>query len=219
MKSTFIRNSLGMMEKDKMYGRYVEFCENEGITPKEKQIFSKLVFSLYPEVRSTRLGPIGKQSHYYLGLSWRDEVDQNDPSAFATVDSKKRKRSPKVEEDSEDDEEEVEIKGDHSDEDSDRRNKKRRTTPRRRRFAPKKEEDEQDEEEEPLTHASSRSCSRGSASPIMTPSCEGSLVHDYTVVPRVVPVCMPEDLEADLMSLYGMSMQQEGLADLPTFKR
>lgn len=262
MKSTFVRNSVGMMEKDKMYSRYVEFCEAEGIVPKEKQIFSKLVFSLYPEVRSTRLGPIGKQSHYYLGLSWREEVEEAGGAYSVDKNSgKKRKRNAKVEEEREEEydedeeegeeEEEEEMKrGDHSDEDfeipSSMRKKKKMMTIKRRKsnlraiIKPLKKEEPQDEEEEEgqgriLNHHHQSSCcihqqqhQKGTESPV-PPYCSplslsmcesSSKVEDYTVPPPIVPVCLPEELEQELMTLYALSMSQEGhLPDANTFRR
>jgi len=51
-------------------------CREKGIRPKHKQIFSKLVFTVFPRAGSCRLGSIGSQVPYYFGIKRRKEKAQ-----------------------------------------------------------------------------------------------------------------------------------------------
>jgi len=54
-----------------LYAKYVEYCRAGNIRPKHKQIFSKLVFTVFPQAGSCRLGSIGNQVPYYFGIQRR----------------------------------------------------------------------------------------------------------------------------------------------------
>lgn len=65
-----------MVKKDWLYNQYVKLCKEKGIRPKHKQIFSKLVFTVFPRAGSCRLGSIGSQVPYYFGIKRRREKAQ-----------------------------------------------------------------------------------------------------------------------------------------------
>jgi len=63
----------GVVKKSWLYDQYVKFCKDRSLRPKHKQIFSKLVFTVFPRAGSCRLGSIGNQVPYYFGIKRRKD--------------------------------------------------------------------------------------------------------------------------------------------------
>jgi len=73
---TVYEEPTGVVKKDWLYNQYVKLCREKSIRPKHKQIFSKLVFTVFPRAGSCRLGSIGSQVPYYFGIKRRKEKSQ-----------------------------------------------------------------------------------------------------------------------------------------------
>jgi len=61
-----------VVSKEELFREYQELCRSTGEQPKEKTIFSKLVFTTFKSARSCRLGPLGNQVPYFCGIERRD---------------------------------------------------------------------------------------------------------------------------------------------------
>eukprot|EP01087_Luapelamoeba_hula_P008374 TRINITY_DN2091_c2_g1_i1.p1 TRINITY_DN2091_c2_g1~~TRINITY_DN2091_c2_g1_i1.p1 ORF type:complete len:898 (+),score=152.36 TRINITY_DN2091_c2_g1_i1:412-3105(+) len=87
LRENYAAKQGGNITKASIYRRYKAFCSANALTPKTQNIFGKVLKKLFPNIRSRRLGPVGKLVAHYSGVvrvkkdgdeDDADEGDQNE---------------------------------------------------------------------------------------------------------------------------------------------
>lgn len=100
----------GTVPKEWVYNQYVAFCKEHGLRIKEKTIFAKMFYQIFPHVTSRRIGSGRNLRGCYLGVTIKKEPDKIEKGA--TIATRKRKKQ----EDEEEEEEEQEEEGEEAEE-------------------------------------------------------------------------------------------------------
>lgn len=103
MRSILREDEEGKVAKDWVYGQYEAFCKQRKMKVKQKTIFAKLFYQVFPYVSSRRMGSGAQQQSCYCGLSIienekeEEEEKEKEEEKRCGEKNKKRKREKKEE--------------------------------------------------------------------------------------------------------------------------
>jgi len=83
LEQNFKVNDVATIKKTKLYEEYLEFCEENNLTPKQNNIFGRMLSQTFPSVYTRRIGPKGHQVCHYAGIQHHKSTTQS-----PTTDSK-----------------------------------------------------------------------------------------------------------------------------------
>ena len=98
----------GTVPKEWVYNQYVAFCKEQGLRIKEKTIFAKMFYQIFPHVTSRRIGSGRNLRGCYLGVTIKKEPDKIEKGATIAT-TRKREKEDEEEEQEEEGEEAEEI--------------------------------------------------------------------------------------------------------------
>ncbi|KAG5456391.1 MAG: RFX DNA-binding domain-containing protein, partial [Olpidium bornovanus] len=74
--------------RSSMYSHYLKYCQHHGVRPVNSASFGKLVRSVFPDLKTRRLGTRGQSKYHYCGIRIRSAGAEPDPPA-AVLSSKR----------------------------------------------------------------------------------------------------------------------------------